>query len=164
MEEACKDEAEAARAAAAAEVASLLASPPTWLDLDGPHDAALSALNFNVQRAKGPRCAKLAWRWQCSIKGPAGTPYAGDSYRVLVRFPLGYPQLPPRLQVLSIIHHIEVDLRDPFEGKHTSALMMLDSRVLLAAVATTVALTAAAGGPWEHVGPWNIFDAVDGQD
>jgi hypothetical protein len=27
--------------------------------------------------------------------------------------------------------------------------------------AALVCLTSAAGGPWEHVGPWNIFDAYD---
>ena len=108
---------EPSRGQAAAEVAALLASPPPWLDLDGPHDTELAPLDLQRQRARGPPATKLAWRWSCAIKAPEGSPYATGSYRVLVRFPVGYPLLPPRLHVLSVLHHIEVDLRDPFEGQ-----------------------------------------------
>ena len=108
---------EPSRAQAAAEVAALLASPPPWLDLDGPHDTELAPLEHQQQRGRGPPATKLAWRWTCAIRAPEGSPYAVGSYRVLVRFPMGYPLLPPRLHVLSVLHHIEVDLRDPFEGQ-----------------------------------------------
>ena len=108
---------EASRVQAAAEVAALLASPPPWLDLDGPHDTELTPLDLHNQRGRGPPATKLAWRWSCAVRAPEGSPYAVCSYRVLVRFPVGYPLLPPRLHVLSVLHHIEVDLRDPFEGQ-----------------------------------------------
>ena len=108
---------EASRVQAAAEVAALLASPPAWLDLDGPHDTELAPLDLHNQRGRGPPATKLAWRWSCAVRAPEGSPYAVCSYRVLVRFPVGYPLLPPRLHVLSVLHHIEVDLRDPFEGQ-----------------------------------------------
>ena len=109
---------EASRAAAATQIAALLADPPAWLHVDYNHEPAPAPLDFTKQHPRSsPRAGKLAWRWICSVKGPDGSPYAGDTYRVLLRFPLGYPLLPPQLHVLSILHHIEVDLRDPHEGK-----------------------------------------------
>ena len=116
---------EPSRGHAATEVAALLASPPPWLDLDDPHDTELSSLDYQRQRGRGPQATKLAWRWTCAIRAPEGSPYraaegspdAVSSYRVLVRFPMGYPLLPLRLHVLSVMHHVEVDLRDPFEGQ-----------------------------------------------
>ena len=81
------DEAEPSRAAGAAEIAALLASPPEWLD--GPRDAGLSALAYAAQRGKISHDQRLAWRWECAVRGPPGSPYAGEHYRVVVRLPLG---------------------------------------------------------------------------
>ena len=110
-----------ARAVASAEIDALLRSPSpcAWLDLEAPHDTQLAPLDLDQsrQRGRGPRHAKLAWRWSCSVRAPEGSPYAGESYRLLVRFPLGYPSLAPRVHVLSVVHHIEVNLRDPDEGQ-----------------------------------------------
>ena len=112
------DDVEASRAAATAQVAALLADPPAWLHTEYNHEPSPTPLDFAKQHPRGsPRAGKLAWKWICSVKGPDGSPYGGDTYRVLVRFPLGYPLLPPRLHALSILHHIEVELRDPNEGK-----------------------------------------------
>ena len=58
---------QASRVQAAAEVAALLASPPAWLDLDGPHDTELAPLDLHNQRGRGPPATKLAWRWSCAV-------------------------------------------------------------------------------------------------
>ena len=108
------DEAEPSRAAGAAEIAALLASPPEWLD--GPRDAGLSALAYAAQRGKISHDQRLAWRWECAVRGPPGSPYAGEHYRVVVRLPLGYPAVAPKLSVLSIVHHLDIEVRDPYEG------------------------------------------------
>ncbi len=90
--------------------------PPSWLDTAADHDTAPAKMQPELQRGRN-KWAKHAWRWECNIHGPPGTPYAGSSYRVLVRVPVGYPQLPPRLLVLSIFSHLEVETRDPYEGQ-----------------------------------------------
>ena len=102
-------------AAGSAEVAALLASAPVWLDVDGPNDTALSPVETATQRGRYPS-ARLAWRWECTVRGPANSPFEGESYRVLVRLPLAYPSAPPKLHVLSTITHLEVEVRDPHEG------------------------------------------------
>ena len=108
------DEAAASRTAAAAEIAAILCSPPAWLD--GAHDPGLAPLEYELQRGQMPRGQRLAWRWECAVRPPAASPYAGSYYRVLVRIPLGYPAVPPRLSVLSILRHLDVEMRDPHEG------------------------------------------------
>ena len=60
---------------------------------------------------------RFAWRWEVCIRGPPGSPYEGDSYRVLVRLPLAFPATPPKLHFLSIMSHLEVETRDPYEGQ-----------------------------------------------
>ena len=32
---------------------------------------------------------------------------------------------------------------------------------LLVLLGTCALATAGGGGPWDHIGPWNIFDAID---
>ena len=103
-------------AAGAAEIAALLAEPPAWLDTSAPHDLVLSPMKPDVQRGR-ITATKYAWRWECQVRGPAGSPYAGRSYRVLVRLPVGYPRTPAKLQVLSTIVHDVVEVRDPYEGQ-----------------------------------------------
>ena len=99
-----------------AEVAALLAEPPVWLDLDAPHDKVPTPLVIKGQRGR-IKAMWHRWRWECSMRGPAGSPYEGASYRVLVRVPIGYPLLAPKLSFLSIITHMEVEARDPYEGQ-----------------------------------------------
>ena len=60
---------------------------------------------------------RFAWRWEVCIRGPPGSAYEGDSYRVLVRLPLAFPATPPKLHFLSIMSHLEVETRDPYEGQ-----------------------------------------------
>ena len=103
-------------AAGAAEIAALLAEPPAWLDTAAPHDLVLSPMKPDVQRGR-ITATKYAWRWECQVRGPAGSPYAGRSYRVLVRLPVGFPRTPAKLQVLSTIVHDVVEVRDPYEGQ-----------------------------------------------
>ena len=77
---------EACRSYAAAQIAALLANPPAWLHIEYAHESSPTALDVARQHGRGPRAGKLAWRWVCSVKGPTGSPYAGDTYRVLVTY------------------------------------------------------------------------------
>jgi hypothetical protein len=113
-EAAASDEAADSHSAAAPEIAAILSSPPAWLD--GPREAGLAPLAYELQRGKMPRRERLAWRWECSVRPPALSPYAGEHYRVVVRIPLGYPAEPPKLSVLSVIRHLDIEVRDPHEG------------------------------------------------
>ena len=96
------------------EISDLLAAPPPWLDGASANDVAPSRMQPTLQRGRN-RWARAAWRWECNVRGPVGSPYVG-THRILVRVPVGYPLMPPRLQVLSIISHLEVETRDPFDG------------------------------------------------
>ena len=97
------DASAASREAASSQIGSLLEDPPTWLDSADPA-AALLRLEPDEQRGRGARGSRLAWQWRCSVRAPSDSPYGGEggvAYRVAVRFPLAYPALPPRLQLLS---------------------------------------------------------------
>lgn len=98
-----------------AEIEALLKDPPPWLDTSVHHDASPLRLS-TAQQIRLGASDKLIWRWECAVRGPNQSPYEGLSYRVLVRIPAGYPRLPPRLLMLSIVQHLEVELRDPYEG------------------------------------------------
>jgi hypothetical protein len=104
---------EVSEASVVAEIAALLKAV-AWLRAE---DTTLFPLDPKAQRGRGPRAGKLRWQWECKILAPADSPYAGEWYRMSVRFPVGYPHLPPRLQMLSIVIHAEVELRDPYEGQ-----------------------------------------------
>ena len=98
------------------EINALLRAAPPWLDGTADTiDAEPTRLQPQLQRGRN-RLAKHAWCWETCIHGPLGSAYEGCSYRVLVRIPLGYPEMPPRLQLLSIFSHLEVETRDPYEG------------------------------------------------
>ncbi len=96
---------------AAAEVQQLVAHPPPWLTV---RESSLSPLDPTIQRGRAKQ-ARIASTWECSVAGPKGSPYEGD-VRLLVKLPVGFPVLPPRLQVLSVIYHVDVEMRDPYEG------------------------------------------------
>lgn len=46
--------------------------------------------------------------WIVYLFGPVGTPFAGSSFKALMRFPQDYPHAPPSLQFLSKIYHPNV--------------------------------------------------------
>ena len=98
------------------EIAAIIENPPSWYDTTADNDAAPTPMQLEQQRGRN-KWARFAWRWECNVHGPAGTLYAGSSYRVLVRVPRCYPQLPPRILVLSIFSHVDVETRDPYEGQ-----------------------------------------------
>ena len=66
---------------------------------DTLRDAGLSALAYAAQRGKISHDQRLAWRWECAVRGPPGSPYAGEHYRVVVRLPLGYPAVAPKVDL-----------------------------------------------------------------
>ena len=52
------------------------------------------------------------FNWKVSIIGPAGTPYAGGVFTVLVFFPNNYPKLGAEFRFQNKICHLNVDWRD----------------------------------------------------
>eukprot|EP00316_Scyphosphaera_apsteinii_P023109 CAMPEP_0119341044 /NCGR_PEP_ID=MMETSP1333-20130426/101524_1 /TAXON_ID=418940 /ORGANISM="Scyphosphaera apsteinii, Strain RCC1455" /LENGTH=598 /DNA_ID=CAMNT_0007352919 /DNA_START=35 /DNA_END=1831 /DNA_ORIENTATION=- len=95
------------------EIEALRQESPEWLAYSNSN---VEALDPDVQRDRGSRASKLGWQWECSVCTSEG-PYAGVPYRIVVRFPLQYPRLPPKVQILSLIIHADVELRDPYEGQ-----------------------------------------------
>lgn len=48
-------------------------------------------------------------QWGGTIIGPPGTPYDGAIFRFEATIPVGYPQVPPDIKLLTRIHHPRVD-------------------------------------------------------
>ena len=135
------DEAAASHEVAAAEVGALLREPPDWLE-PSLCDPGLERLDTTTQRGKGPRASRFVWQWECAICAPADSPYTGAPYRLVVRFPVAYPRLPPRLQLLSIVAHADVETRDPAEGRLEPTFYD--------ALAAAISPDAPAGGTATH--------------
>ena len=106
------DEAEPSRAAGAAEIAALLASPPEWLD--GPRDAGLSAL---ATRSAARSRATGGWRGggsaRCAARRARRTRASTIAWSYVC---CSAPAVAPKLSVLSIVHHLDIEVRDPYEG------------------------------------------------
>ena len=71
-----------------------------------------AALEAGVEEPKRLGCLcrrRFRCRRCCLLLPRSFVLYAGSSYRVLVRVPRCYPQLPPRILVLSIFSHVEVE-------------------------------------------------------
>ena len=125
----------------------MLAQPPDFMDT--PCDQALAALPYELGRGRN-KAGRLAWRWECSVRGPSGSPYYGQSYRVLVRLPLGYPAMAPKLHVLSTITHLEVETRDPYEGAMDESFYeCLTERMKHGGAGDRAASTVSDGQPGE---------------
>ncbi|KAH7825914.1 putative signal peptidase I [Monocercomonoides exilis] len=57
------------------------------------------------------------FKWNVTIAGPAGTPYAGGQFHMLVEFPPDYPFSPPKLTFTHKIYHPNVKK----DGSHICA-------------------------------------------
>ena len=125
------------------EIAAIIENPPSWYDTTADNDAAPTPMQLEQQRGRN-NWARFAWRWECNVHGPAGTLYAGSSYRVLVRVPRCYPQLPPRILVLSIFSHVEVETRDPYEGQLEDSFYECLERVRAGAMELTTMPSVSA--------------------
>jgi ubiquitin-protein ligase len=48
------------------------------------------------------------FEWHCNVRGPAGSPYAGIVFHLILQFPENYPFKPPTLFFCSFIEHAHV--------------------------------------------------------
>ena len=56
-----------------------------------------------------PRDPNNIRHWQCTLTGPADSPYAGGLFYLDIKFPPGYPQDPPEVKFLTPIYHVNVN-------------------------------------------------------
>ncbi|KAJ4455974.1 putative ubiquitin-conjugating enzyme e2 d e [Paratrimastix pyriformis] len=49
------------------------------------------------------------YKWDIVMNGPAGTPYAGGRFRLLVQFPPNYPFEAPKVSFAHPVYHMNVE-------------------------------------------------------
>ena len=50
------------------------------------------------------------FNWDCKIKGPDNSPYAGGNFVLRLEFPSQYPFKPPKLKFVTKVYHPSVQL------------------------------------------------------
>lgn len=48
-------------------------------------------------------------KWEGMLMGPAGTPYEGGIFQLVIDFPAEYPHKPPKVKFTTNIYHCNVD-------------------------------------------------------
>merc|ERR1712169_68283 len=64
-----------------------------------------------------------AYKWKVSIKGPAGSPYQGGIFDLIVNIPESYPHENPNIKFKTRIYHINIS---PMNGKFCEKLLSTD--------------------------------------
>lgn len=68
--------------------------------------------DFCKEKAEGvsafPDPARGILVWRAKLTGAAGTPYAGQTYELLLEFPEDYPMRPPQVQFVTQCYHPNV--------------------------------------------------------
>lgn len=97
--------------------------------------------------------------WAATIVGVEGTPYAGQAYKLSLRFPSGYPFAPPVVRFETPCFHPNVDqhgnicldiLKDKWSAVYNVSTILLSIQSLLGEPNNDSPLNPTAAGLWPN--------------
>ena len=56
----------------------------------------------------GPIDEENIYLWSACFQGPKNSPYEGGTFEVQIEFPKDYPYLPPRVEFITKVYHLNV--------------------------------------------------------
>jgi len=106
-----------------------------------------------------PRSDANLFEWIGTMEGPAGTYYAGMSFRISIHFPPNYPYVPPVIKFESPCFHPNVDiasgaicldiLQDKWSAVYSVQTILLSLQSLLGEPNNASPLNTDASNLWE---------------
>ncbi|KAG1842655.1 ubiquitin-conjugating enzyme/RWD-like protein [Suillus subalutaceus] len=107
-----------------------------------------------------PKSDANLFEWVGTIEGPAGTIYAGLSFRISIAFPSNYPYSPPTIKFDTPCYHPNVDiaggaicldiLQDKWSAVYSVQTVLLSLQSLLGEPNNASPLNGDAAGLWNQ--------------
>ncbi|KAI8616916.1 ubiquitin-conjugating enzyme/RWD-like protein [Chytriomyces sp. MP71] len=97
--------------------------------------------------------------WKATIEGPVGTPYAGLSYKLAMKFPINYPFSAPTLRFETPMYHPNVDthgnicldiLKEKWSAVYNVQTVLLSLQSLLGEPNNDSPLNGSAADLWSN--------------